>query len=41
MKTAWNAFVNDYNNSYYGSIMEREYNEAVQSGDMVKVGNKD
>lgn len=23
---------------YYGSIMEQEYNEAVQSGNMVKVG---
>ena len=38
MKTAWEEYVNEYNSSYYGSIMEQEYNEAVQSGNMVKVG---
>ncbi len=40
MKTAWDSYVDSYNNSYYGSLMQQEYNEAVQSGNMVKVGNK-
>ena len=40
MKTAWDSYVDSFNNSYYGSLMQQEYNEAVQSGNMVKVGNK-
>lgn len=39
MNSAWAAFVNDFNSTYYGSVMEKEYNEAIQSGTMVKVGN--
>lgn len=39
MKTSWEAFVNEFNSTYYGSLMESEYNEAIRSGTMVKVGN--
>ncbi len=38
MQSAWQTFVEEYNSIYYGSVMEQEYNQAVQSGTMVKVG---
>lgn len=38
MRSAWNSFVSEYNGAYNGSVMEEEYNAAVQSGNMVKVG---
>lgn len=40
METAWSAFVEEYNTVFFGTRMETEYNEAVQSGNMVKVGNR-
>lgn len=36
MRTAWNDYVNTYNSTYKGSEMQREYNEAVQSGNLTK-----
>lgn len=39
MQTKWNSFVSEFNDSYYGSVMEKDYNEAVKSGNLVKVGN--
>ena len=38
MRSAWDSFVSEYNGAYNGSVMEEEYNAAVQSGNMVKVG---
>lgn len=37
MRSAWDSFVSEYNGAYSGSVMEQEYNAAVQSGDMKKV----
>ena len=38
MRSAWDDFAAQYMDVYYGSLMEQEYNEAVKSGNMVKVG---
>lgn len=37
MQSEWNNFVNDYNNVYFGSRMQTEYNEAIASGNFVKI----
>lgn len=39
MRNEWNEFVSEYNGAYFGAKMESEYNEAVKSGKLVKVGN--
>ncbi|MBQ8885759.1 MAG: hypothetical protein IJY62_05285 [Clostridia bacterium] len=40
MKTAWGKYVKEYNSTYRGSEMQREYNEAVQSGKLTKYVKK-
>lgn len=37
MKSEWAAFVKDYNGTYKGSLMQKEYNEFIKSGKAVKV----
>jgi len=37
MKSEWAAFVQDYNGTYKGSLMQKEYNEFIKSGKAVKV----
>lgn len=39
ISAAWAQFASEYAGAFNGDLMEREYNEAVRSGKMVKVGN--
>ena len=39
MKTEWAKFVSDYNGTYKGSLMQKEYNDFIKSGKAVKVTN--
>jgi hypothetical protein len=36
MQSAWDKYVSDYNSTYRGSEMEREYNEEIATGNYVK-----
>jgi hypothetical protein len=36
MQTAWQNYVSEYNSTYKGMEMQNEYNQAVQSGNLVK-----
>lgn len=39
-QTEWDKYVKEYNDTYKGSQMQKEYNEAIASGKMVNVNKK-
>lgn len=39
-QTEWDKYVKAYNDTYKGSAMQKEYNEAVKSGNLVNVNKK-